>query len=93
MTNRILRHPLLAIFAFLAVLPFASTQNDDHYWTHQYGAKGLLLNGAVIAATEDDTAVFYNPGALGNGARATGLSTITSSSGVVICGCEITGLR
>lgn len=45
----------------------AESQNDDHYWTHQYGAKGLLLNGAVIASTEDETAVFYNPGALGNG--------------------------
>ncbi|MCU0347082.1 MAG: hypothetical protein MUC59_09060 [Saprospiraceae bacterium] len=67
MTNSILRHPLLAIFAFFAALPFASSQNDDHYWTHQYGAKGLLLNGAVIASTEDETAVFYNPGALGNG--------------------------
>lgn len=43
------------------------SQNDAHYWTHQYGAKGLLLNGAVIASTEDETAVFYNPGSMGNG--------------------------
>ena len=42
-------------------------QEDAHYWTHQYGSKGLLLNGAVIASTEDETAVFYNPGAMGNG--------------------------
>ena len=26
-----------------------------------------MLNGAVIASTEDETAVFYNPGAMGNG--------------------------
>jgi len=39
-------------------------QTDAHYWTHQFGAKGLLLNGAVIASTEDETAVFYNPGAM-----------------------------
>lgn len=45
----------------------ATAQHDAHYWTHQYGAKGLLLNGAVLASTEDETAVFYNPGAMGNG--------------------------
>lgn len=42
-------------------------QTDAHYWTNQYGAKGLLLNGAVIASTEDETAIFYNPGAMGTG--------------------------
>ncbi|MBK9018443.1 MAG: hypothetical protein IPM82_32825 [Saprospiraceae bacterium] len=57
----------LALLAVLTALPAVNAQNDDHYWTHQYGAKGLLLNGAVIASTEDETAVFYNPGALGNG--------------------------
>ena len=41
------------------------SQNDAHYWTHQYGAKGLLLNGAVIASSDDETNIFYNPGALG----------------------------
>ncbi len=41
-----------------------NAQTDAHYWTHQFGAKGLLLNGAVIASTEDETAVFYNPGAM-----------------------------
>lgn len=45
----------------------ANSQNDDHYWTNQYGAKGLLLNGAVIASTDDETAVYYNPGAMDNG--------------------------
>ena len=44
-----------------------SAQTDAHYWTNQYGAKGLLLNGAVIASTEDETAIFYNPGAMGSG--------------------------
>lgn len=40
-------------------------QTDAHYWTHQYGAKGLLMNGAVIAAPSDETSLFYNPGAMG----------------------------
>lgn len=43
---------------------FLFAQTDAHYWTHQFGAKGLLLNGAVIASSEDETAVFYNPGAM-----------------------------
>ncbi|MBT8232524.1 MAG: hypothetical protein HKO66_09460 [Saprospiraceae bacterium] len=42
----------------------ADAQIDSHYWTHQYGAKGLLLNGAVIASAEDETNIFYNPGAI-----------------------------
>lgn len=40
-------------------------QIDSHYWTHQYGAKGLLLNGAVIASAEGETSLFYNPGSIG----------------------------
>ncbi len=40
-------------------------QTDSHYWTNQYGAQGLLLNGAVIAAPSGETSLFYNPGAMG----------------------------
>ncbi len=57
----------ISIFTFILLLNTGNCQSDAHYWTHQYGAKGLLLNGAVIAATDDETAVFYNPGAMGNG--------------------------
>lgn len=64
--KRLERNPFL-IGAFILVCLPLSAQNDAHYWTPQYGAKGLLLNGAVIASTEDETAVFYNPGAMGNG--------------------------
>jgi hypothetical protein len=38
-------------------------QLNSNYWSHQYGTKGLLLNGAVIANVDDETAIFYNPGA------------------------------
>lgn len=54
----------LLLSAFSTLL---TAQTDAHYWTNQYGAKGLLLNGAVIASTEDETAIFYNPGAMGTG--------------------------
>lgn len=56
-------------FYILAILLIGSinleAQFDAHYWTHQYGAKGLLLNGAVIASSDDETNIFYNPGAMG----------------------------
>ncbi len=55
---------LLLLFQWPLIFIFAQT--DAHYWTSQYGSKGLLLNGAVIASTDDETAVFYNPGALGS---------------------------
>jgi len=40
-------------------------QVNSHYWSHQYGSRGLLLNGSVIASVNDETAIFYNPGAMG----------------------------
>lgn len=60
---------LLVYYIILYFLALSYAQIDAHYWTHQYGAKGLLLNGAVIASTEDETAIFYNPGAMGRGEK------------------------
>jgi len=37
---------------------------DDHYWSQQYGAESTLLGGAMVGGTEDNSAVYYNPGAL-----------------------------
>jgi len=54
-------------FSLLCILfahNLSTAQVDAHYWTNQYGGKALLLNGAVIASTDDETAVFYNPGAM-----------------------------
>ncbi len=44
---------------------FCFSQVESNYWTHQYGSKGLLLNGAVIASPDGETSAFYNPGAIG----------------------------
>ncbi|MFT4567282.1 MAG: hypothetical protein ACI9FN_002247 [Saprospiraceae bacterium] len=49
----------------LGSITHVAGQTDAHYWTHQYGAKGLLMNGAVIADPSDETSLFYNPGAMG----------------------------
>jgi len=43
----------------------AGAQIEANYWTHQYGSKGQLLNGAVIASPDGETSTFYNPGAIG----------------------------
>ena len=59
--------PLLSLGAFLAglslVLP-AHAQSYTHYWSHQFGREGILLAGSVLAGTEDNTTVIYNPAAL-----------------------------
>ncbi len=54
---------ILTTFLLLHIIG-AFAQIDSHYWTHQYGAKGLLLNGAVIATADDETSIYYNPGAM-----------------------------
>lgn len=52
------------LYVLLLISSFAVCQVNSHYWSHQYGSKGLLLNGAVIASVTDETAIFYNPGAM-----------------------------
>jgi len=58
---------LMLFLCTVATLSNGYTQTDAHYWTNQYGGRALLLNGAVIASTDDETAVFYNPGAMAMG--------------------------
>ena len=60
-------HKLLILIILLCPALWLTAQVDAHYWTHQYGAKGLLLNGAVIASAEGETSLFYNPGSIGIG--------------------------
>ncbi len=63
-----MRHKALTILVLVLSLgPIigVQAQTDAHYWTHQYGSKGLLMNGAVIANPSDETSIFYNPGAMG----------------------------
>jgi len=50
---------------FLFLLTDISGQVTGGYWGNQYGSRGLLLNGAVIAGCDDETAIFYNPAGLG----------------------------
>ncbi len=41
-----------------------SEAQDDHYWSQQYGAESTLLGGAMVGGISDNSAVYYNPGAL-----------------------------
>ena len=38
---------------------------EFNYWTQQVGSHSSLLNGAVTASVRDNSAIYYNPGALG----------------------------
>ena len=54
------------VFLLLTILldaPAAHAQ-DDHYWSQQYGAESTLLGGAMVGGVSDNSAVYYNPGAL-----------------------------
>ena len=59
-------------------------QNDANYWSLNYGTKGQILNGAVIAGVDDNTAVFYNPSAIGIDTTAgVSLSLLSPSYSVI----------
>jgi hypothetical protein len=37
---------------------------DNHYWAQQYGAVSTLMGGSMVGGATDNSAVYYNPGAL-----------------------------
>lgn len=49
----------------ILLLSLTVFSQDNNYWKLQYGSKASLLGGAVIGGVRDNSAVFYNPGALG----------------------------
>lgn len=57
-----------AVYIIVVLVTFLtedlSAQVDAHYWSHQFGAHGLLLNGAVISSAHDETSIYYNPGSI-----------------------------
>jgi len=50
--------------SFLLIFSVTKAQ-DTHYWTQQFGTESALLSGAVVGGNNDNTMIYYNPGALG----------------------------
>ncbi|MCF8464440.1 MAG: outer membrane protein transport protein [Flavobacteriales bacterium] len=56
----------MRILSILLVLQFCAfaAQAQNQYWAQQYGAQSALLGGAVVAGSEDNSALYYNPALL-----------------------------
>ncbi|MDO6761402.1 hypothetical protein Q4566_14415 [Tamlana sp. 2_MG-2023] len=44
---------------------FKTHAQDTNYWTQQFGSNSVLMSGAVVGGGDDNTMLYYNPGALG----------------------------
>ncbi len=49
----------------LALTLSTAHAQESNYWTHALGTRSALMGGAVVAGVRDNSAIFYNPGALG----------------------------
>jgi hypothetical protein len=52
------------LIAGLLLNSLISDAQDHHYWSQQYGAESTLLGGAMVGGVSDNSAVYYNPGAV-----------------------------
>jgi len=58
---------LVFIFAVSSIIFIAlnSQAQDNNYWMQMPGSRSAIMGGAVVGGVRDNSAVFYNPGALG----------------------------
>ncbi|HKJ48173.1 MAG TPA: hypothetical protein VJ973_03745 [Christiangramia sp.] len=54
-----------ALLLFFCLFSATFWAQDSHYWSQQFGTRSALLSGAVLGGTNDNTMIYYNPGALG----------------------------
>jgi hypothetical protein len=57
--------PKRILFLTLILTGSVAVAQEFNYWTQQVGSYSSLLNGAVTASVRDNSAIYYNPGALG----------------------------
>lgn len=75
---------ILIVIVSLVICEASHAQISSNYWSHQFGARGQLLNGAVVSSVRDETAIYYNPGAFAlYGQSGVSLSLITPSYSVL----------
>ncbi len=43
----------------------SAVAQDTHYWSQPFGTRAALMSGAVVGGSNDNSMIFYNPGALG----------------------------
>jgi len=58
---------LVALICFLLITKCSANlleAQDCHYWAQQYGVASTLMGGAMIGGVNDNSAIYYNPGAL-----------------------------
>ncbi len=55
----------LVTAALFTMLTLPVLGQDSQYWTQQFGTRTALLSGAVLGGADDNTMIYYNPGALG----------------------------
>lgn len=53
---------LLLLVVFISTI--ICEAQDNHYWSQQYGAESTLMGGAMVGGVSDNSAIYYNPGAL-----------------------------
>ena len=56
-----MRKICLLAFVFWACL----VNGQDHYWSQQYGGEATLTGGTAVVGVNDNSNVYYNPGASG----------------------------
>lgn len=61
----IMKRLLVSVSIIMFVSYAVVAQLGGNYWNLNYGTKAQLLNGAVIGGVEDNSALLYNPAAIG----------------------------
>ncbi len=65
MINQLIKKLFFLLIGIFLSSIHLSAQNDAHYNASQFGLKGMLLSGALVAGNNDASMIYYNPAAIG----------------------------